>query len=112
LLSPSRTKAARERLWWNCGNSKKQTYHGDTENKIAKIAEIAKEWKLKIKSFNRKGHEGTQRGKKPLKSLRLTELRKEIALGAREADCGKFVDEARIFAEIRRKSKQWKIAGR
>jgi hypothetical protein len=68
--------------------------------------------KLKIKSFNRKGHEGTQREKKPLKGVRLAELRKEIALGAREADRGKFVDGARTFAHIRRKSKERKIAAR
>ena len=85
---------------------------GDAEeNKIAKIAEIAKEWKLKIKSFNRKGHEGTQRGKKSLKDARRAELRKEIVLGAREADRSKFVDGARTFADIRRKSKQRKTAG-
>lgn len=68
-------------------------------------------WKLKIKSFNRKGHEGTQRGKKSLKGVRLAELRKEIVLGAREADRSKFVDGARTFADIRRKSKQRKTAG-
>ena len=39
-------------------------------------------------------------------------LRKEIALGAREADRGKFVDGARTFADIRRKSKQRKTSGR
>jgi hypothetical protein len=60
---------------------------------------------LKIKSFNRKGREGTQRGKKPLKGLRLAELSKEIALGAGEADRGKFVDGARTFTDIQRKSK-------
>ena len=47
-----------------------------------------------------------------LKRLRLAELRKEIALGARQADRGKFVDGARTFAEIRRKSKQRKTSGR
>lgn len=67
---------------------------------------------MKIKSFNRKEHEGTQRGKKSLKGLRLAGLRKEIALGAREADCGKFVDSARTFADIRGKSKQRKTSGR
>ena len=66
---------------------------------------------MKIKSFNRKGHEGTQRGKKPLKGPRFAELRKEIALGAREADRGKFVDGARAFADIRRKSRQRKTSG-
>jgi hypothetical protein len=67
---------------------------------------------LKIKSFNRKGHEGTQMEKKPLKGLRLAELRKEIALGSREADRGKFVDGARTFAGIRRKSRQRQTSGR
>jgi len=47
-----------------------------------------------------------------LKGLRLAELRKEIALGPREADCGKFVDGTRAFADIRRKSKQRKTSGR
>jgi len=47
-----------------------------------------------------------------LKGLRLAELRKKIALGAREADRGKFVDGARTFADIRRKSKQRKTSGR
>lgn len=39
-------------------------------------------------------------------------LRKEMALGAREADRGKFVDGARTFADIRRKSKRRKTSGR
>ena len=47
-----------------------------------------------------------------LKGLRLAELRKEIALGAREADRDKFVDGASTFADIRRKSKQRKTSGR
>jgi hypothetical protein len=47
-----------------------------------------------------------------LKRLRLAQLRKAIALGAREADRGKFVDGARAFADIRRKSKQRKTSGR
>jgi antitoxin ParD1/3/4 len=46
-----------------------------------------------------------------LKGLRLAELRKEIALGAREADRGKFVDGARAFADIRSKSRR-KTSGR
>jgi len=52
--------------------------------------------------------------KKPeeLKRLRPAELRKEIALGAREADRGKFVDSAATFADIRRKSKQRRTSGR
>jgi antitoxin ParD1/3/4 len=44
--------------------------------------------------------------------LRLAGLRKEIALGAREADRGKFVDGARAFADIRRKGRQRKTSGR
>jgi antitoxin ParD1/3/4 len=43
-----------------------------------------------------------------LKGLRLTELRREIALGANQADRGEFVDGAKTFAQIRRKSKQRK----
>lgn len=50
--------------------------------------------------------------RKELKGLRLAELRKKIALGAREADRGKFVDGTKIFADIRRKSKQKKTSGR
>jgi hypothetical protein len=47
-----------------------------------------------------------------LKGLRLAELREKIALGAREADLGKFVDAAKTFADIRRKSKQRKTSGK
>jgi antitoxin ParD1/3/4 len=47
-----------------------------------------------------------------LKGLRLAELRKEVALGAREADRGKFVDGPKTFADIRRKSRQRKTSGR
>jgi antitoxin ParD1/3/4 len=47
-----------------------------------------------------------------LKGLRLAGLRKEIALGVREADRGKFVDGTRTFADIRRKSRQRKTSGR
>jgi antitoxin ParD1/3/4 len=43
-----------------------------------------------------------------LKGLRLAELRREIALGASQADRGEFVDGAKTFAQIRRKSKQRK----
>jgi antitoxin ParD1/3/4 len=43
-----------------------------------------------------------------LKGLWLTELRREIALGANQADRGEFVDGAKTFAQIRRKSKQRK----
>jgi antitoxin ParD1/3/4 len=47
-----------------------------------------------------------------LKGLRLSELRREIALGARQADRGEFVDGARTFVHIRRKSKQRKPSRR
>lgn len=47
-----------------------------------------------------------------LKKLRVAELRKKIVLGAREADRGKFVDGAKTFADIRRKSKQRKTSER
>jgi antitoxin ParD1/3/4 len=43
-----------------------------------------------------------------LKELRLSELRREISLGSAQADRGEFVDGARTFAHIRRKSKQRK----
>lgn len=39
-----------------------------------------------------------------LKDLRLSELRKEIAIGSEEADRGEFVDGKQTFAEIRRRS--------
>ena len=39
-----------------------------------------------------------------LKQLRLAELRKEIAIGSKQADRGEFVDGAETFAEIRRRS--------
>ena len=45
-----------------------------------------------------------------LKKLRLAELRKEIAIGSEEADRGKFVDGAKTFAEIRRRSAERKRA--
>jgi antitoxin ParD1/3/4 len=38
------------------------------------------------------------------KSLRLAELRREIAIGSEEADRGEFVDGQKTFAEIRRRS--------
>ena len=47
-----------------------------------------------------------------LKGLRLAELRKQITLGASEADHGKFLDGAKTFADIRHKSKQRKTSGR
>jgi antitoxin ParD1/3/4 len=39
-----------------------------------------------------------------LKQLRLSELRKEIAIGSKQADRGEFVDGEETFAEIRRRS--------
>jgi len=39
-----------------------------------------------------------------LKNLRLSELRKEIAIGSEQADRGEFVDGEETFAEIRRRS--------
>lgn len=39
-----------------------------------------------------------------LKGLRLTELRREIAIGNQQADCGEFVDWPQAFAAIRRRS--------
>jgi antitoxin ParD1/3/4 len=45
-----------------------------------------------------------------LKRLRLAELRKEIAIGSDEADRGQFVDGAKTFAEIRRRSAERKRA--
>jgi antitoxin ParD1/3/4 len=39
-----------------------------------------------------------------LKSLRLAELRKEIAIGSEQADRGELVDGEEAFAEIRRRS--------
>ncbi|HZU29787.1 MAG TPA: type II toxin-antitoxin system ParD family antitoxin [Candidatus Angelobacter sp.] len=47
-----------------------------------------------------------------LKKLRLAEIRREIALGASQADKGEFLDGARVFAEVRRKSKQRNLAAR
>src|SRR5260221_1272146 len=42
--------------------------------------------------------------KEELKQLRLAELRKEIAIGVKQADRGEFVDGKAAFAEIRRRS--------
>jgi len=39
-----------------------------------------------------------------LKTLRLAELRKEIAMGSKQADRGEFVSGDKTFAEIRRHS--------
>lgn len=43
-----------------------------------------------------------------LKGLRLTELRKEIALGIEQADRGEFVDGPEAIARIRKRSAQRK----
>ena len=43
---------------------------------------------------------------------RLAELRKEIAIGSAEADCGQFVDGEETFVEIRKRSAQMKRAKR
>jgi antitoxin ParD1/3/4 len=43
-----------------------------------------------------------------LKNLRLSELRKEIAIGSEQADRGEFVDGEETFAEIRRRSAERK----
>ncbi len=45
-----------------------------------------------------------------LKNLRLAELRKEIAIGSKQADRGQFVDGAQTFAEIRHRSAERKRA--
>jgi antitoxin ParD1/3/4 len=45
-----------------------------------------------------------------LKTLRLAELRKEIAIGSKQADRGEFVDGEKTFAEIRRRSAERKRA--
>jgi antitoxin ParD1/3/4 len=42
--------------------------------------------------------------------LRLAELRKQIALGAKQADRGELVDGDQVFAQIRRRSGQRKRA--
>jgi antitoxin ParD1/3/4 len=39
-----------------------------------------------------------------LKNLRLSELRKEIAIGSEQADRGEFVDGEETFAKIHRRS--------
>ena len=43
-----------------------------------------------------------------VKQMRLAELRKEIAEGARQADRGQFVDGPKAFAKIRQRSAQRK----
>jgi len=45
-----------------------------------------------------------------LKNLRLSELRKEIAIGSEQADRGEFVDGVETFADIRRRSAKRKRA--
>jgi len=39
-----------------------------------------------------------------IKNLRLTQLRREISIGAQQADRGEFVDGEKTFAELRRRS--------
>lgn len=39
-----------------------------------------------------------------VKQLRIAELRKQIAIGAAEADRGEFVDGEEVFADIRKRS--------
>jgi hypothetical protein len=96
-------KAARERQSLNYGNSgKAKSHRGDAEKNL-------------LTTEDTEEHRGGLRlpkEREELKGLRLAELRKEIALGAREADRGKFVDGARTFADIRRKSKRRKTSGR
>jgi len=41
-----------------------------------------------------------------LKQLRLDELRKEIAIGTKQARQGKVIDGESVFAEIRKKSQE------
>jgi len=41
-----------------------------------------------------------------LKQLRLAELRKEIAIGTKQARQGKVIDGESVFAEIRKKSQE------
>jgi antitoxin ParD1/3/4 len=45
-----------------------------------------------------------------IKQLRLTELRRAIAVGSAEADRGELVDGPKTFAEIRKRSAQRKRA--
>jgi antitoxin ParD1/3/4 len=45
-----------------------------------------------------------------IKKLRMAELRKEIAMGSEQADRLEFVDGAKTFAEIRRRSAERKRA--
>ena len=39
-----------------------------------------------------------------LKALRIAEIRREIALGAKQADRGDLIDGGQVFTKIRRKS--------
>jgi antitoxin ParD1/3/4 len=43
-----------------------------------------------------------------LKKLRLAELRKQIAIGSKQADSGEFVDGRDAFAKIRKRNTQHK----
>ena len=43
-----------------------------------------------------------------VKRLRIAEFRREIALGAKQADRGEFLDSHQVFAQIRSKSRQRK----
>jgi antitoxin ParD1/3/4 len=47
-----------------------------------------------------------------LKQLRLEELRQQIAIGAKQADRGEFVEGPRAFSEIRRRGAQRRQAKR
>jgi antitoxin ParD1/3/4 len=47
-----------------------------------------------------------------LKQVRLSQLRKEIAIGSEQADRGEFVDGKQAFAEIRRRAIRRKHAKR
>lgn len=46
--------------------------------------------------------------KEEIKQLRLTELRKEIAIGVEQADRGEFVDGPEVFAKLRKRSAERK----
>ena len=48
--------------------------------------------------------------KEDLKQMRLSELRKQIAIGSAEADRGEFVDGKETFAQTRKRSAQRKRA--
>ena len=46
----------------------------------------------------------------PATKRQLGRLRKKIAIGSKEADRGKFVDGAKVFADVRERSAQRKRA--